>query len=160
MGRAEELFRRIKSGGANEIDRMVAEPVVEELFLDYKLAATVAPFTKLDPSVSGAAFETVLAGYSKNFSKAIAGFANSEGGIVIWGVDCRQNPPYGDIPTDKYPISDPVAFKTLLDNAISGRDSARPSRRREHPTTDSRANQRLRCDPYSHRYARALSDNW
>ena len=81
MGRAEELFRRIKSGGANEIDRMVAEPVVEELFLDYKLAATVAPFTKLDPSDS------------KNFSKAIAGFANSEGGIVIGQVDCRQNPP-------------------------------------------------------------------
>jgi hypothetical protein len=109
MGRAEDLFLRIKDGGASEIDKMVAEPVVEELFLDYKRAATLAPFAKLDPSDS------------KNFSKAIAGFANSEGGIIVWGVDCRQTPPHGDIPTNKCPITNPVAFKTLLDNAVSGR---------------------------------------
>jgi hypothetical protein len=109
MGRAEDLFLRIKNGGANEIDRMVTETLVEGLFLDYKRAATVAPFARLDPSDS------------KNFSKAIAGFANSEGDVIVWGVDCRQNPPYGDIPTGISPIANPVAFKTLLDTAVSGR---------------------------------------
>jgi hypothetical protein len=27
----------------------------------------------------------------KNFAKALSGFANSSGGIVVWGVDCRKN---------------------------------------------------------------------
>ena len=27
----------------------------------------------------------------KNFAKTLSGFANSSGGIVIWGVDCRKN---------------------------------------------------------------------
>src|ERR1700722_2936155 len=70
MGRAEDLFSRIKIGGHAEIDAMVAAGTVEELFLDYKLAATGPPFNRLDPSDR------------KNLSKAIAGFANSEGGVI------------------------------------------------------------------------------
>jgi hypothetical protein len=27
----------------------------------------------------------------KNFAKALSGFANSSGGMVVWGVDCRKN---------------------------------------------------------------------
>jgi hypothetical protein len=108
MGRAEDLFQRIKSGGAAEIDRMIQDQVVEELFLDYKRAATVAPYKKLDASDK------------KNLSKSIAGFANSEGGVVVWGVDCRPNPPNGDIPTGPVLIANPVAFKSLLEGAISG----------------------------------------
>lgn len=27
----------------------------------------------------------------KNFAKALSGFANSSGGILVWGVDCRKN---------------------------------------------------------------------
>ena len=108
MGRAEDLFLRIKHRGADEISRMIREQIVEELFLDYKRAATVAPFGKLDSSDR------------KNLSKAIAGFANSEGGIIVWGVDCRQNPPYGDVPTSPVPISNPTAFKSLLEGAVTG----------------------------------------
>jgi hypothetical protein len=74
MGRGEDIFLRIKRGGAAEINQMIADQVVEELFLDYKRAATVAPFQKLDPSDR------------RNLAKAIAGFANSEGGVVVWGV--------------------------------------------------------------------------
>lgn len=56
---------------------MITEEEVEELFLDYKRAATVTPFRKLDVSDR------------KNLAKAIAGFANSEGGVIVSGVDCR-----------------------------------------------------------------------
>jgi len=109
MGRAEELFSRIKDGGAAEIQTMVANSVVEELFLDYKRAATNAPFNRLDASDR------------RNLSKGIAGFANSEGGVIIWGVDCRRDPTTGaDIPTGIHPIAHALAFKTLLDSAISG----------------------------------------
>jgi hypothetical protein len=108
MGRAEELFLRIKHGGATEISRMITEEEVEELFLDYKRAATVTPFRKLDVSDR------------KNLAKAIAGFANSEGGVIVWGVDCRQNPPHGDVPTGPIPITNPNAFKSLLEGSITG----------------------------------------
>ena len=36
MGRAEELFDRVRDNGATEVRRMIAEPVVEGLYLDNK----------------------------------------------------------------------------------------------------------------------------
>lgn len=87
MGRAEDLFLRIKKRGADEILRMVREKITEELFLDYKRSATDDTFAKLHRDDL------------KNFGKPIAGFANSEGGVIVWGVDCRRDPPNGDVPT-------------------------------------------------------------
>jgi hypothetical protein len=107
MGRAEELFVRIRDGGASQIHAMIAAPVVEELFLDYKQSSTTLPNTRLSDDDR------------KNIAKAISGFGNSEGGIIVWGVDCRQTP-QGDIPRTAVPISDALAFKTLLDGAVGG----------------------------------------
>jgi hypothetical protein len=108
MGRAEQLLERIRAGGANEIENMVSTSVVEELFLDYKLTATVLPSKKLHDDDR------------KNLAKAVSGFANSEGGLVIWGVDCRQGP-NGDIPiSPPQKITQPIHFKTLLDSAVGG----------------------------------------
>ena len=107
MGRAEELFIRIREGGAAEVHAMIHAPVVEELFLDYKQSSTALPAAKLSDDDR------------KNLAKAIAGFGNSEGGVVVWGVDCRQTRS-GDVPTRPVPISQPVALKTLFDGAIGG----------------------------------------
>jgi hypothetical protein len=107
MGRAEELFSRITERGAAEVHAMIRAKVVEELFLDYKQSSTPLPSGKLSDDDR------------KNLSKAIAGFGNSEGGVVVWGVDCRQTP-NGDIPTKPVPIKDPLALKTLFDGAIGG----------------------------------------
>jgi hypothetical protein len=107
MGRAEELFGRIRAGGAAEVHRMIAAPVVEELFLDYKRASTTLPSAKLSEDDR------------KNLGKAIAGFANSEGGVIVWGVDCRHTV-HGDVPTGPAPITQPVALKTLIDGALGG----------------------------------------
>ncbi|HWX84247.1 MAG TPA: ATP-binding protein [Xanthobacteraceae bacterium] len=107
MGRAEELFIRIKEGGAAEVHAMIAGKVVEELFLDYKRSSTSLPGAKLSDEDR------------KNLAKAIAGFGNSEGGVIVWGVDCRQTKD-GDIPTKPVPISHPLALKTLFDGAIGG----------------------------------------
>jgi hypothetical protein len=78
MSRALELFKRIRAGGAAEVERMIDDEVVEELFLDYKRSSTVLPTRKLAEDDR------------KNFAKAVGGFANSEGGVIVWGVDCRQ----------------------------------------------------------------------
>jgi hypothetical protein len=102
MGRAEELFQHIRTGGTAEIQRMITEAVTEELFLDYKQAATTS-FSKLDPSDR------------KNLAKAISGFGNSDGGIIVWGVDCPQ----AGVPRSA-PVGDPVAFKSLIEDAVGG----------------------------------------
>ena len=88
MGRAEELFTRIRNGGAAEIQAMIDAVVVEELFLDYKRSSTPLPGARLSDDDR------------KNLAKAIAGFGNSEGGVIVWGVDCRQTPD-GDISTGR-----------------------------------------------------------
>lgn len=108
MGRAEQLFERIHVGGADEIENMVRTPVVEELFLDYKRAATVLPNNKLREDDR------------KNLAKAVSGFGNSEGGLIIWGVDCKQGP-NGDVPLfPPQKVPQAIAFKTLLDSAVGG----------------------------------------
>jgi hypothetical protein len=107
MERAEELFVRIKEGGAAEIHAMIKAWVVEELFLDYKQSSTPLPGAKLSDDDK------------KNLAKAIAGFGNSEGGVVVWGVDCRHTGD-GDVPTKPVPISSPLALKTLFDGVIGG----------------------------------------
>jgi hypothetical protein len=124
--RAEELLAKIQMGGTVEIDSMIATPVTEELFLDYKQCATVG----------GAGLH---ADDHKNFGKAISGFGNSDGGLIIWGVKCRQGP-NGDVPTSPPAyVYDAVAFKSLLDGAIGGR-TIPPHRRVEnfaYPVTSS-----------------------
>jgi hypothetical protein len=109
MGRAEELFSRLRDRdkGTQEVQRMIEESVVEELFLDYKQSSTILPSRKLSEEDK------------KNLAKAIAGFANSEGGVIVWGVDCRQTE-NGDVPTRPVPITQPIALKTLFDGALGG----------------------------------------
>jgi hypothetical protein len=51
---------------------MINAPVVEQLFFDYKRSSTVLPGVKLSDDDR------------KNLAKAIAGFGNSEGGVVVW----------------------------------------------------------------------------
>lgn len=51
-------------------------------------------------------------------SKAISGFANSSGGILIWGVDCRRDTS-GVEKADKHPLRDASGFNTKVQGAIS-----------------------------------------
>jgi hypothetical protein len=107
MYRAEELLARIQASGASEIDAMIAAPVTEELFLDYKQCATKVGAKALHRDDR------------KNFGKAVSGFGNSDGGLVVWGVICTQGA-NGDVPSGPALVYDVVAFKTLLDGAIGG----------------------------------------
>lgn len=108
MGRAEDLLARIAERGETAIDDLIEERKSEELFLDFKRSSDDGSGAHLSGDDR------------KNLAKAISGFGNSEGGIVIWGVDCRHSKPRGDVAQAKFKISNVKRFKSLLEGAVSG----------------------------------------
>lgn len=114
MTRAGELFYRIRAEGAAEIRRMIASSYSEDLFIDYKQSNTSFPSRSLDKYDR------------KNLSKALSGFGNGDGGIIIWGVICKSGE-NGDLPSGEKLISDAAAFKSLLDGEYGGLTSPQHS---------------------------------
>ena len=55
----------------------------------------------------------------KSLAVALSGFANSDGGLIVWGVDARPNSEGVDCATALRPVSDPRALLTRL-NTLSG----------------------------------------
>jgi hypothetical protein len=55
----------------------------------------------------------------RNFAKALSGFANSSGGLIIWGIDARKNPQGIDCAVEKKPISSLRLFVSRL-NELTG----------------------------------------
>ncbi|MGE7416955.1 AlbA family DNA-binding domain-containing protein [Methylobacterium tarhaniae] len=108
MSRAADLFQRILDGGTGRIQEMIDNRETEELFLDYKRSADCGRGRSLDNSDKS------------NLSKAISGFGNSEGGLIIWGVDCRSEKNSGDVPTGSVPIENPIRYKSLLEQITTG----------------------------------------
>lgn len=107
-GRATELFELFVSSGEPAINQFIADQISEELFIDYKRVTGEGANPRLEQADR------------ENFARAISGFGNSEGGIVIWGVDCRNDPQRGDVPIKKYPIQNPKRFLSYLESATSG----------------------------------------
>lgn len=108
MGRPEDLFKRLCELGEQAIDQLIADRQSEELFLDFKRSADGGEGSRLHEDDR------------KNLAKAISGFGNSEGGVVVWGVDCRSDVKLGDVAQCKTSIFDPVRFKSWLEGAVSG----------------------------------------
>lgn len=107
-GRAEELFDRIKKDGEAAINEMIAGHDSESLFLDFKRSGNDGNGARLNESDW------------KNLAKAISGFGNSEGGVILWGVDCRADAKLGDVPVGTVPIFNPKRFVSWLEGAVSG----------------------------------------
>ncbi|MGI8744955.1 MAG: AlbA family DNA-binding domain-containing protein [Bryobacteraceae bacterium] len=106
--RAEDLFAELIAGGETAIDGFIAEARSEELFIDYKKSADDGNGSKLQHTDRG------------HLAKAISGFGNSEGGIIVWGVTCQHDAVVGGVPTGKVPISNPKQFVSWLEGAVSG----------------------------------------
>jgi hypothetical protein len=107
-GRAEELFRRIQNEKEAMIDYLIETRQSEELFLDFKRSADEGKGNRLHDTDRN------------NLAKAISGFGNSEGGIIIWGVECKQKISDGDVARSKYPIKNVTRFVSWLEGAVSG----------------------------------------
>ena len=81
MGRAEDLFERIVSQGQSAIDELILSRSSEELFLEFKTSADDGAGAVLHVSDR------------KNLARAICGFGNSAGGIVVWGINFPESQP-------------------------------------------------------------------
>jgi hypothetical protein len=94
--------------GRETIHRWVAVGEPEGLYLDFT--------TKKDPEVAALDIDD-----RRGFAKALSGFANSDGGLFVWGVDARrdeQSEESPDIARRPIPIANVSAFLTNLDHFI------------------------------------------
>lgn len=56
----------------------------------------------------------------KNYAKALSGFSNSVGGVLIWGIEARKlMPDSPDVATNERPISHLKKFLTDLNSLVS-----------------------------------------
>jgi hypothetical protein len=81
----------------------------EDLYLDFK--------------TKDLAQRVVTANDQRNLAKAISGFGNSDGGLIVWGVEARKNaddPESPDIALRLKPIENLSAFHAELNNLIRG----------------------------------------
>lgn len=108
MGRAEDLFARIEREGMTFIDSLIADKASEELFLEFKRSSDSGQGTRLHDH------DRV------NLRKALSGFANSEGGVVVWGIDCSKDSKIGDVAQAKAPITNVRRFVSWIEGAVSG----------------------------------------
>jgi hypothetical protein len=108
MERAEELFEKIKSEGKSAIKEFILTRKAEELFLDFKRSAN---------NGDGESLNVID---RNNLQKAISGFGNSEGGIIVWGIDCSRDFDGSDVANAEHPITDVKRFVSWLNGAISG----------------------------------------
>ncbi|MCF7753206.1 ATP-binding protein [Paenibacillus xylanexedens] len=97
------MFNQIKDAGYNGIKNMIGTRE-ETLFLDFK--------AKTDPRTVGLKKED-----KRVYAKALSGFSNSSGGVIVWGIDARKDGNTGpDIAREEKPI---VYFKRFLTNLNS-----------------------------------------
>jgi hypothetical protein len=100
------ILDKFKKINLTEIKRMVLDEEQENLELDFKTANPGNDKGK----------EADL----KNFAESLSGFANSQGGLIIWGVDARKKNDTGvDCAKELKPIENPKVFISLLSRSES-----------------------------------------
>lgn len=109
MSRAEDIFQKLIYFGEEAIDEFIINSQTEELFLDFKRADS-----------TGKNNNSLHKDDRRNLAKCISGFGNSEGGVVVWGVECSRNADVGDVARAKVKVHNVYRFLSWLENAISG----------------------------------------
>lgn len=97
----KKLIENIKKNGIEQIEKIVSQNEVgENFYLDFKKVSTDTNYKSLSENDK------------KNLSKAISGFSNTSGGILIWGVKEEDKKFLTDY------ISDPEKFSSLINENI------------------------------------------
>ena len=94
-----ELFDRLLQEGEVGIERLVAERTQEGVTLEFKEAR-------------GAGTGTLANEDRKTFAKALSAFANSAGGLLVFGVEARKGEDNVDCAQATMPISNIERFKS------------------------------------------------
>ena len=121
MSRAEDIFQKLIYFGEEAIDEFIVNSQSEELFLDFKQADSL-----------GKNGNSLHKDDRRNLAKCISGFGNSEGGVVVWGVECSRNVEIGDVARAKVKVQNVHRFLSWLENAISGCTIPSHSKVRNH----------------------------
>jgi len=102
----KELFDQLIDEGKAGIDRLVAQRQQENVELEFKTKSNQAngELTKED---------------RKNLGIILSAFANSMGGLVIWGIVAAKNDDGVDCASDVKPISEIEKFKSEVERALS-----------------------------------------
>jgi hypothetical protein len=108
MGRPQELFEDLRARGEAAIDDLYAAGASEELYLDFKRSADEGRGNRL--ALNDRA----------NLAKAISGFGNTAGGVIVWGVDCRPDGSGADVVGQRFPIQQAHRYKSWLEGSVSG----------------------------------------
>jgi hypothetical protein len=105
MSASAQLFDQFKKDGILLIKQAVAEEWFESLYLDFK--------------TSGSRDGLLTNHDQENYAKASSGFANSDGGVIIWGVVARKDKKTGiDAAVDCNPIKSVRRFFSELNSQI------------------------------------------
>lgn len=103
----EPLIGRLKKDGYSALEDIVARKESEKFFVEFKTAEK--------GNYTGQ--RTLYNSDKNNFAKAISGFGNSEGGIIIWGIDASGS--HDDFAKSIKPIEGVDNFKSLLESFVS-----------------------------------------
>lgn len=103
MDAALKIFQELMEKGIALVSSWTDEGYHEDLHLDFKRKSKASSPTPNDDD-------------RRNFSRALSGFANSDGGIVVWGIGA---PGSGVGLRTKHPIKDPGRFAEALDSLVS-----------------------------------------
>lgn len=97
---ARALFEEYKSRGFSLVEEQLKTKAEEGENLDFKLCnSDGANLHKED---------------KKNFAELASAFANTSGGVLVWGVNCRKNEDDIDVVTELKPIAKVAAFRSAL----------------------------------------------
>ncbi len=102
----KNLIESIKKDKIKAIKNLFIRKEVEQYFVDFKRTKS-ADYTgkrSLDDSDR------------ENLAKAISGFGNSEGGLLVWGIDTHGTNDFANL---KKPIVCPEQFSSLINGEIS-----------------------------------------
>ncbi|MFQ6119213.1 MAG: helix-turn-helix domain-containing protein [Methanosarcinales archaeon] len=106
MGNPEIIFARLKSDGYKVIQDMIEKGREENLFLDFK-------------EKSNSKSQKISKEDKKNYAKALSGFSNSSGGVLIWGIKAkRKGKNLPDIAFEEKPIEYLKKFLTDLNSLV------------------------------------------
>ncbi|HDR7855609.1 ATP-binding protein [Bacillus paranthracis] len=106
MNNAKLIFDRLEKDGYKEISRMINQHQEESVFLDFKLKSL--------PDGS-----TISKDDKRNYAKALSAFANTSGGVIVWGVNARKNDDGLDAASNEEPIINAKVFQTTLNSLLS-----------------------------------------
>lgn len=108
MSRADDLFSALLTREVQELDHLIAVRECESYHIDFKRAPHKWPGDR-----NGAENEL-----RRDLGKDVSGFANSNGGVLIWGVECDKKK--GDVASAKCPLEAFSEFRALIEGMISG----------------------------------------